>query len=232
MDIGKSFTYMFEDPDWLRKLGIGTLIGLIGIAFSPILIGLIPLLMLMGYTLDVVRNTMDGREHPLPEWEDWGGFLVRGLKLCGVFIIWALPMILISIPLGIGSALAENNGGGVEAFGTLLIVCGSCLMLLWGLFLALISPAIYVRLARTDRFGSAFELGKLWAFTRDNIGNVIIAIILTWVAGLIAAIIAALGVIALVIGLVVSIPFAMFWQYLVQSHLFGQIAAHSVNPVD
>ncbi|PKO21777.1 MAG: hypothetical protein CVU38_12955, partial [Chloroflexi bacterium HGW-Chloroflexi-1] len=76
MDIGKSFTYMFEDPDWLRKLGIGTLVGLIGIVFSPILIGFIPLLMLMGYTLDVVRNTMDGRQYPLPEWEDWGGFLV------------------------------------------------------------------------------------------------------------------------------------------------------------
>ena len=24
MDFGKAFTFMFEDPDWLRKLGIGT----------------------------------------------------------------------------------------------------------------------------------------------------------------------------------------------------------------
>ena len=35
MDIGKSFTFMFEDPDWLRKLGIGTIVTLAGIPPFP-----------------------------------------------------------------------------------------------------------------------------------------------------------------------------------------------------
>ncbi len=233
MDFGKAFTFMFEDPEWLKKLGIGTLVGLIGIIFVPILIGLIPLIMLMGYSLDTLRNVMEGRQHPLPEWEDWGGFLIRGLKLIGAFIVWALPLIVLAIPLGIGSTWIDSNSnssGAMQAFGTLLVVCGSCLTLVWGLFLALISPAIYVRLAHTDRFSSAFELGKLWAFTRSNLSNVIIAILLTWLAGLIASIIAGLGILALVIGLLVSIPFAQLWQYLVQAHLFGQIGASSVEP--
>ncbi len=52
MDFGKAFTFMFEDPDWLRKLGIGTLVGLVGLLFSPVLIGFIPLIILFGYTLD------------------------------------------------------------------------------------------------------------------------------------------------------------------------------------
>jgi len=233
MDVGKSFTYMFEDPDWLRKLGIGTLVALIGIIFSPILLGFIPLIMLVGYSLDVLRNVMDGQEQPLPEWEDWGGFMARGFKLFAALFIWMLPVIVLAIPFAIGSALANNNGGGgAEAVGSLLIVCGSCLALIWGVFMALISPAIYVRVARMDSFAAAFAFGKIWAFTRDNIGNVIVAILLTWVAGLIGSIGASLGVIAIVIGLLVTIPFAMLWQYLVQAHLYGQVAANSVTAID
>lgn len=232
MDFGKAFTFMFEDPDWLRKLGIGTLVGLAGILFSPLLIGFIPLIMLLGYTLDTLRNVMDGRGRPLPDWEDWGGFLKRGFRLCAALFIWALPIILIALPLTVGGTLTDQNSSGTEAVGAILITCSSCLLLLWGLVLALFTPAIYARVARTERFASAFELGKLWSFTRDNIGNVVIALLLTWVAGLIATVIASLGIIALGIGLLVSIPFANLWQYLVQAHLFGQIGASSVSAIE
>ncbi len=231
MDFGKAFTFMFEDPDWLRKLGIGTLVGLAGIIFAPFLIGLVAIIALLGYALDTLRNVMDGRERPLPEWEDWGGFLVRGFRLLAAFFVWLLPAILAAVPLGIGSALADR-GRGMEAVGILLIICSSCVLVLWGLFVTLISPAIYARLARLDRFSAAFEFGKIWAFTRDNIGNVIIAILLTWVAGLVAGLIAWLGVIALLIGVLITTPFAALWQYLVQAHLFGQVAVNSITPVD
>lgn len=231
MDFGKAFTFMFEDRDWLRKLGIGTLIGLIGFLFSPVLIGLVPLIILLGYTLDTLRNVMDGREHPLPEWDDWSGFLKRGFRLFAAFFIWALPAILVAIPLTVGGTLTDQDRNGMEAIGAILITCSSCLMILWGLVLTLFTPAIYVRVAYTERFAAAFELGKLWSFTRDNIGNIIIAILLVWVASLVAAVIAGLGVIALVIGVLVTIPFANLWQYLVQAHLFGQIGASSITAV-
>lgn len=232
MDFGKAFVFMFEDPNWLRKLGIGTVVGLLGIIFSPVLLGIPLLLIVLGYTLDVLRNVMNDREDPLPEWEMWGDFLARGFKLLVAFFVWALPLILVAIPLAIGGALTDNNSGAANALGVILIICSSCLMLLWGIFLTLLSPAIYVRIAGTDRLSAAFEFGKLWAFTRDNLGNVIIAIILVWVASLIAAIGAMLGLVALLVGVLVTIPFANLWQYLVQAHLFGQIARNSLTPVD
>lgn len=232
MDFGKAFTFMFEDPDWLRKLGIGTAVGLVGLLLSPLLIGIIPLLAVFGYTVDVVRNVMNGSARPLPEWDDWAGFLSRGFKVTAATVIWALPAILLSIPLGIGSALTDQGQGG-EAIGIAIVVCGSCLLLIWALFVTLLTPAIYARIAATDRFTSAFEFGKMWAFTRDNLGNVIVALLLAViVAGLIAAVVAFIGVLALVIGLIVSIPFAILWQYLVQAHLFGQIAKYSVTALD
>ncbi len=232
MDFGKAFTFMFEDPDWLRKLGIGTLVGLVGLLFLPVLIGFIPFIILAGYTLDTLRNVMDGRSHPLPDWDDWGGFLKRGFRLCAALFVWALPLILVTLPLTVGGGLTDQNQGGTQVLGAILVTCSSCLMILWGLVVTLFTPAIYVRVARTERFAAAFELGKLWAFTRDNIGSIIIAVLLTWVASFLATIIAGLGLIALLIGVVVTIPFANLWQTLVQAHLFGQIGASSITAVE
>ncbi len=232
MDFGKAFTFMFEDPDWVRKLGIGTIVGLVALLLSPILIGVVPAIVILGYCLDVLRNVADGRELPLPEWEDWSGFLTRGFKLIVAFFVWSLPILLISIPMFIGVALTGNQSAGADAvFGTLFIVCSSCLMALWVLFLVLISPAIYIRLAVTDRLAAAFEVSRLWELTRDNLGNVIIAILLTIVAGIIAAIVGSLGVVLLLIGVLVTVPAASLWQYLVQAHLFGQIGRTTVTPL-
>ena len=232
MDFGKAFTFMFDDPNWLRKLGIGTLVGLLGIVLMPILIGVIPLIMVVGYTLDALRNVVDGKEFPMPEWNEWGDFLIRGLKLTVAFVVWSLPIFIIIIPLFIGTALTGNQSNAGPAFGVLLITCSSCLTFLWGLFLLLISPAIYIRLAVTGRLGAAFEVGKLWALTRDNLGNVILALILVFVAGLIAAVIGSLGLLLLCVGFLITVPLATLWQYLVQAHLFGQIGRYSVTPIE
>ena len=40
MDFGKAFTFMFEDPDWLKKLGIGTAVGLVGFCSAQFSLGL------------------------------------------------------------------------------------------------------------------------------------------------------------------------------------------------
>lgn len=235
MDFGKSFTFMFEDPRWIQKFAIGIIVGLVGMLLSPILIGFIPLVILLGYTVDVVRNVIDGKSFPMPEWEDWGGFFVRGLKLIVSFFVWTLPIMVVMIPLVIGASLMDADGSGQSvsrSLGLLLAICAPCLMILWGLFVALISPAIYIRLAATGRLGATFEIGRLWALTRDNLGSVIIALLLTIVAGLIASVLGSLGLLFLVIGMLVTIPAAALWQYLVQAHLFGQIGRNTVTMIE
>jgi hypothetical protein len=231
MDFGKSFVYMFQDPNWFRKLLIGTLLVLAAILFSWLLVGLIPLLIVLGWAQVTLRNVLDGQEHPMPEWEDWGDFIVRGLKLGVALLIWWLPLLILIIPLTFGSVMLGNQHN-ASAVGGVLIACASCLMLLWGIFVALISPAIYVRLAAFDRFSAAFEVGELWAFTRDNIGNVILAIFLLLLVSWIAVpIIGFLGVIVCVVGLLVSLPFSSLWQTLVTANLYGQIGAYGNRPV-
>jgi hypothetical protein len=231
MDFGKAFVFMFEDEEWLKKLGIGTALGLLMLVLIPtIVLWVFPFIALLGYTVVALRNVMNGVERPLPEWEDWGEFLSLGFKVFAALFIWALPVFLLIIPLAIGSAFIDQSSG-AEGIGIAIVLCGSCLVLLWSLFVTVLMPAIYVRIAATDRFSSAFEFGSMLAFTRDNLGNVIIALLLLIVVGLIASAIAMLGVVALFVGLLITIPFATLWQYLVQAHLFGQIGRYSVTPV-
>ena len=233
MDFGKAFTYMFQDPNWLAKLGIGTLLILAGIFLSPVLIGFVPLIIVTGYSLVALDNVRLGQEHPLPEWQDWGKFFMLGLKLLAVMFIWTLPIFIGFVPVLAGSILAnQTNASGVEMFSVLLVLCGGCLMTLWGVFIALLTPAIYTRLAATNRFAAAFDLGRIWEFTRDNMGHVIIAILLVWLAGVIAVVLGTLGFAFLCIGAIISIPLASLWQYLVQAHLFGQIAKDSVTAIE
>jgi hypothetical protein len=233
MDFGKAFTFMFQDDHWLAKLGIGTLLVLVGIFLAPMLIGIVPLIIVTGYSLVALDNVRLGHEHPLPEWQDWGRFFMLGLKAFVALFVWALPLFVGFVPVLAGSVLSDNgNSNGAGAIAALLIICGSCMMFLWGLFIALLTPAIYARLAATGRLAAAFELGRIWEFTRDNLGNVIIAILLVWLAGIIAAVLGMLGFMLLCVGALLTIPLASLWQYLVQAHLFGQIAAHSVTAID
>jgi hypothetical protein len=234
MDFGKSFVFMFQDPNWLRKLLIATLLVLAGIVFSVVLIGFIPLLIVLGWAQVTLRNVLDGREHPMPEWEDWGDYLLHGVKLFVALLIWLLPLIILMVPVIMGSALIDNQqpGSAAGAGGGVLIACASCLMLLWGIFVALISPAIYIRLAAFDRFSAAFEIGELWAFTRDNIGRVILALLLLLLASwIVVPVIGLLGGIVFCVGLLITVPFASVWQYLLTAHLYGQIGAHGKRPV-
>jgi fatty acid desaturase len=83
--------------------------------------------------------------------------------------------------------------------------------------LAVISPAIYARFAETGQISAGFELDRILAFTRDNLGDIIVALLISLVVGVIALI---AGMVLCVIGLL----FTGFWSSLVQYHLFGQIA--------
>lgn len=208
MDIGKAFTFVFEDDDWITKVLVGALF----ILASIVLVG-IPFL--VGYMIVVMRNVMAGMEKPLPAWDELGEKFKEGLILIVIFLIWAVPIWIIMCLQWILTLALGNSYDASSAIGVISI-CVSCLSGLWGLVMALFSPAIFIRFAEKPEFKSGFEFAELWQFTRENIGNVIIAILLSWVASIIAG----FGVILCVIGVFAT----TFWAYIVQAHLYAQVA--------
>lgn len=224
MNIGKSFSFVFEDPRWVTKVGIGTLVLILSSLLSPILIGILGYFIVVGYGLEVLRNVRQGETYPMPEWRDrWGEWLVLGVKAAVALLVWALPAIIVSLPMAFGFALLDGSDSAAAA-GGLLAACFGCLVAIWSIIVLLATPVIYIRLAETEELSSAFRFGDILSFTREHIGNVIVATIMYVVASLILVAVGSIvGLILCVVGLFVTLPAAQFITTMIQSHLYGQI---------
>lgn len=219
MDIGRSFTFMFQDKNWVVKILVGGLVVLLSIL-------LIPIPLMLGYQLRVIRNTSQGADVPLPEWDDLGSYFSDGIQLIVGGIIYYSPVILLTCVLVGLSALADGGDrrGDGEGIVGLFLFCVNCLVTILSIVIGLIFPAAMLRFAATNRLGSMLEFGEVLNFVRRNVGNYIVAVLLGWVASLIA------GVLALVTCFL-GTPWASWWSTLVQGHLLGQVWRASQGPV-
>lgn len=204
MDLAKAFGFVFEDEQWLKKLLIGGVVSLV-----PILN-----LAAVGYMLRTLRNVAAGEERPLPEWDDLGGDWVKGLVATVAGFVYALPILVLMVPLMVLAALADQNGG--EAGGTLAVMGVWCVVLPFSLLLSAWIPAATARYAVDGDFAAFFRFGEIWGLIRRNLGNYLIALLVYMV---VASIASTVGIIACVIG----VAFTSFWSMLLLAHLLGQI---------
>lgn len=213
MEVGKSLTYLFEDDKWLKKFIIGGLILLVtGLLFWSVIALFIGGALILGYMVEIVRNVRKNAPEPLPEWDDLGGKFVTGIKLMGILFIWSLPLIILEAPSSLLSWAFDSNNVLVG----LLLAGFACLAFLYAIFLMLATPTLTIRLAETDDFSSGFEFGEIWDFTRDNIGDILIAVVLVFIV----------YIVSIFAGLIVcgvGVAFTMFYVTLVQGHIYGQI---------
>jgi hypothetical protein len=219
MDIGSAFTFMFDDEDWIKKLAIGGGIVFLGILLLPLLgVGLLVLLLLGGYMIEVLRNVRDGRPTPLPEWADFGGLFKTGLFVGLIGLVYYIPVIILACGSGLVGALPELADVGSDAVEMVafLTICLNCVQFIVSIAVAFVMPAAIIRFAQYGTFGSAFQFGEIFSFIKDNLGDYIIVFLLNWVAGLVAG----FGLILCFIG----VFFTLFWSYLVAGNLYGQLA--------
>ena len=214
LNIGRSFTYMFEDEDWIMKIVIGGIL-----LFIPIIN-----LMTMGYMLEVLKRVADGMDMPLPEWDDFGGKFMKGLMLVVIGLLYQIPgMPLLCLYfglIGVSALGGPSNGETLIGMAGILRACTFCLYLSWAVVVMFVAPASLIRYAVTGDFMSAFRFGEIFSFIRDNIANYVVALALA----VVAVFIAYFGVIACCVGLL----FTMFWYYLVMAHLLGQVQRESL----
>lgn len=182
----KSFSFMFEDKNWVVKILLGAIFNLL----SLVLIG-IPFI--LGYLLELAKNSKEGKEIPLPEWDKLGDKFVRGLVYFIIVIIYSIPGIILSF-----------------------IPCVKyCLGPLYFLALLFILPYITVKYAQTGSFEDVFRFNEVIDFTKKNINNLIVVVLLT----IALQIIATFGVLALVVG----VFFTAFWAHLAIYYLYGKV---------
>lgn len=222
MDIGKAFTYVFDDPNWIQKIVIGGIVLFIPIVnFAAI-----------GYMLNALRNVAEGQVTPLPEWGDFGNHFMRGLYAFIGMLIYFLPLIIVVCCIGIVTAVlgsstsqtgtdgSSNNLAGVAG---IIILCLECIA---GLYAFVAGVTLYAPLTRFAM--SANQLSVFWDFRNNleliqkNAGAYILALII----GFVASFVAGFGTILCIIGVL----FTSFWAQLVYAHLFGQFWQQTQGP--
>lgn len=205
LNIGRAFTFTFEDEEWIVKILIGGLLGL----FSFLLI---PLPILAGYYLDVIDNTRRGEDLPLPKWDDFGRYLTRGLMVSIGTLVYFLPIIVFAFCYALVGFVDESGEGGLAA---LVAICLTCVILLYSIFVFLFLPAAILRYLETGKLSGMFEFATIWNLISANLGQYLIVLILAFAASLAAGIVASItcGILS---------PWTSFWASIVGAHLLGQ----------
>ena len=151
---------------------------------------------------------------PLPDL-DFGGFLGTGFKGLVVGLVYAIPMIILTLPTQIVPFL-----GGVmdeEIVGYLTIgvscICGG-LSFIYGIAMAFLMPAAYGKLLEEGSIGAALKVGEVFGLVKKAPMPFLVAILITLVGGLAAS----LGTIVCIIGVLVTSAYS----YAVMGHAYGQ----------
>jgi hypothetical protein len=204
---------MFKDKDWISKILIGALVGIVPILnFAT-----------TGYAVQTTRNIRDDQS-PLPGWSgNVGKFFMEGLKLFVIGILYSIP---IGILAAIMIPLFASDSGAAKALGVLI----GLVELVLALLLIFWFQGIIVNFANVGTIGSGFQLGKIWGIVRQNMGRMLVTLGVAILAGILVGIVGGILGIIPCIGWILSwvISFAaMFYIYLVFAYNCGHIAKSS-----
>ncbi len=206
MNFGLSFSYVFKDPDWFKKVAIPALCSLIPIVGQFIV---------LGWSMKAAKNVMEGNEeNALPSLE-FGADLGKGFMIFLIGAIYSLPT---AILVGIGGTLGGFASSADQTVSVVLIVLGSCLGLvgaLLGILIAFLSVIGIANYVSTGEFGAAFRFKELFAMLKKSF----VSWLLVLVGAILAmGIIAPLGAIACGIGALLTAAYGSA----VYAHLIGQ----------
>jgi hypothetical protein len=224
VDFGRSFSFVTEDPEWVKKILIG---GVFTLACA-LLVG-VPFV--LGYFSRTLRNVVAGAPRPMPDWDDLGGLFSEGLRLTAVYLLYTLAILAVVAGLGCVvmlpvMALAGHGSDPsrvIGALGGLGIVAVYGVVMLASLALAVYLPAALARSALRGTVQDGFAWREIVAFIAANLGNYL----LTLVIYLLASFVSQFGIILCCVGV---FP-AVFWGYMVLAVALGQTVRLSKVPI-
>jgi len=228
MNLGKAFSYPFEDKAWTTKLGLAVVITLVPILnFAT-----------YGFIIEIMRRLRRGDPETLPDWTDLGRKFLDGLMVFLAGLVYVLPILipvfllagLMLIPAVLaGNANTQNMGQMLSAAGSLVLACLGCLAVLYGLAISIILPCAYLQYARQGTFGAFFQLGEFFAMIGKNPGAFFTAwgiylattIALSLVAGAVGGLLGWIPCVGQLVAIVISLGGSIY-ILMVFAHLFGQ----------
>ena len=196
--------------EWIARVIIGGVLSFLSFL-------LLPLIPLNGSFVEVLEETIEGRDDP-PEFSDWETLFVRGIGAFVIVLAYSIvPLILwgflATTFFGLGAAVGGDAGGLFAGVGVLSMLLFIPVLL----FIYYLIPAALSNYAREGTIGAGFAFETITGvvFTTDYLLAVLLPIvvaIILWMATFVLAI--------TVIGLVL-LPFLQFYGQVAVFRMFG-----------
>ena len=227
--------FPLKDAESRKKLFVAS-----AIEFAGFIIPIIPRLFVLGYAGEIARQIIVKKEEPhMPEWENWSEYLSFGAKLFGVYIIYAIPMLLpmfaayfIMMLPGIVEIFNDSR----HAYGTpalppewmMFSTFGGMILfglgMLFSLFLFVFLPPAMSHVVAKDSFAAGFSIREWWKIFRENLGGFILSMVVT--GGLYMVLMLVIQLVYMTIILCCLLPFllsfVMAYMNIVVFTLFAQ----------
>jgi len=238
------FTFPFKDPDWFKKLTIGSLLIVAGF-----IIPILPILFVFGYVMRVMRRIIvEAGEPYLPEWEDWGQLFIDGLKLLGAGLIYAIPALILPF-LGYMIAflpaflvpwlegIVDSSSAGFAIFPLLGMLFGFVLMglgILFAILMGIVVPAGLGHLVAKDRFSAAFQVNEWWPIFRANFTGFLLAFVIIMGITMIGSFIFQILYFTIILCCLIPLVLSAYSMYLslISLTLFSQAYSYGVQKMD
>ncbi|HPH95030.1 MAG TPA: DUF4013 domain-containing protein [Anaerolineaceae bacterium] len=177
--------FPFRGNGWQGRFAVACLL-MLGNYVIPI----IPVIFLAGYLVEIMRRViLDGRSPELPDWSDFGGFGLRGIKALGAAFILNLPsaiFIMAGLVLSFMPSLMvpfidrfSRDATGLIVFLMLAMMATMFVMfgigMLFSLLIGAFMPVSLNHLAAKDSFLAAFNIGEWWKVMRANLSGYFLA---------------------------------------------------------
>lgn len=203
MDLGKAFSFVFDDSEWIKKVLI---------AAAVFLIPVVGQIVVLGWGLTITQRVIRGDAELLPDWSGFGEYLGLGFKAFIVSFVYMIPVMILTLPPSLMASLAQDDT--VLQIASVLSILCSCLTIIYSIAMALLLPAAMGKVAETEAIGAGFKLGEIFGMVKDNIS----AYLMVFVGMLGSGLLGSLGTILCVIGVLATQAYAMA----VNGHLIGQ----------
>ncbi|MGM0399533.1 MAG: DUF4013 domain-containing protein [Halobacteriota archaeon] len=207
MDIQRSITSPMEGENWLKTILIGGVLAFLGVL-------IVPLLLVYGYVVRVIRGTLSEATEP-PTFDDWGDLLVDGVKAWIISLVYMLvPLLVAGFAVGgsmVSFATGTEAGAAAGAGGLWLGFSLSALLALVFGYLAVIA---IVNFAREGAFGAGFDVDviRTVAVDREYAIAWLVSVVIFVVAGIVSAV--------PLVGWILT-PFVSFYAAVVAADLWG-----------
>ena len=209
MDIGRAFSYIFEDEDWVSKVVVTAFVALIPIVNFA----------LFGWTVALISQMLDGYDRPMPGWDDFGEKFSDGLIYFVASLIYNIPVVLVICVLG-GVSTMFGNSNSLAAMMTLTACCLGVGIVVYALVANAMLFIGTVRYSRQRRFDVFMQFGENFNLAREHLDTLIVLGLFSLLAGAIFAMFGWVPCIGWVLALALGTP--------VLSHLQGQAAVQIV----